>query len=697
MMGGFSLDEISQAISDLRNEYQKEFAEEAEGSPVDPADDPELDADEINPANSGVNLAKIRLSDWDAIPVSPKSRLGDPLWDFTDYPMPDVQSPKIGKLNFDYWNSWDFNLAQEPIHRLRLVKGLLLYRIPHYSFTGLNLSYGSLAGFRSVVLDLVSLFRELGLYESGSEAISNRSLDDVSRDTVVSKIEALSSPHKVMRCASLVRNWQELSRSGMLPACYALKTEFFSKEDIDQYYRAQVESTNAFQPIPLDDFAQIVSYCKTLVDEYSTDILWLARTYCTTLVGHSPDRASVLGAGFSTASPEGVAAFRAYTPKLVNGRPWWNICVCSRSHPQDSGEYINYGVVSRYVHALRDACCTLVFATTGMRRSEMGALKVGCATTDQAGHWLTFMVYKTSSASQGEVKKIPIPEVTFRAIRLLEELGAESRRFGEHDYLITGLTRAQFGRRSNIGFTERAVARVAEASGVDEGIHPHRFRKSLAMYLVHQDPKNIELIRHLFSHKSLRMTLKYILALPSVNDELKRALISQNAEILEEILRAASSNKIGGRGGKRIQTQLEDSRVFSARLHDDGKETIQQYVESLLEQGIKLLHRTNLAICIRTPSTNDAPPCVGRKQGAASKLHPNLFACDPFGCDFAVFTEESSQALESEIAFHDGLIAHPYCGSEQRNYSERRVRDAKLQLAEVKGEGQQGAAQAKYG
>lgn len=233
---------------------------------------------------------------------------------------------------------------------------------------------------------------------------------------------------------------------------------------------------------------------------------------------------------------------------------------------------------------------------------------------------------------------------------------------------------------------ERACNRVANNLGIDYRVHPHRFRKSLALYIIHQDSRNLEIIKRLFSHRSLKMTLRYILSLPGVNDEVKATLIEENTEILVEVLQGVISGQIGGIGGKRLAKTANSSPILRAKLQNAGKESLSQYVASLLDEGVKLLHRTNLAICMRTPGLTSESPCDAKNDSPGSRLHPNLFACDPYNCRYAAFVEANVPSLKNEIIFHDNMIKHRYCGATQKEYSQRRIAEAFKRLHEVVGD-----------
>lgn len=486
-----------------------------------------------------------------------------------------------------------------------------------------------------------------------------------------------------------IQFWQKLSSGALIPAEYSIFTRFVSKEEVGRHRKAYDETCSPYQPIALDDYAEIVNHCIRFVDDYSQDIIWLYDTYYPMVVGafDDPARAALKIGGFSSGSQQGVEAFRNYQPVKHDGRAWWSLNIMSRVSPHTSKSkpwgFIPATPIISLIASLLDACCVTILASTGMRRSEVMGLRSGCVVQDAEGFWLRYTVFKTSSASQGDKKRIPIPDITARAVAIIERLCQESRTYGRHDYLFSSINRVHFGWPTHAAYPERAVKRVADAVGADESIHPHRFRKTLAMYLIYQDPSNIEIIRQLFSHVSLKMTLRYVISLPGVNDEMKRIIAEQNVDVLLEVLEGAFNGRIGGEAGKRIRHSVEHSPQFVARLQDRGKEALVQYVESMLEQGIKILHRTNLAICMKTPGYIETAPCDGKNEDTSEKIHPNLFACDPFSCRFAAFVESNIPALRNEVIFHSRLIEHPYAGHNQKRFSKRRIIDALKRLGEL--------------
>ena len=680
---------LIKAIEHIRDQSEEEDAAEdlllsgESGAFVDVIDEDDSTED-IPPVFA---LKDVPLDEWNNIVLSKASKFGDVRWDFTSFPH---VNKKQAIVNFDYVNFVGVNLTDTCyMHWERICKVLTFYCIPHFAVSNFVRSYGSMSSRKTRFLRLLALFKAEALYvgEFGSEEF--RTINELSHATVEKFILGLSNPRQRWEVAHTMQFWHKLSNGGLLPPEYSIASKYVSKEDVARYRKEFDESCSPYQPIALDDYASIVSHCVRYVEDYSRDVIWLYDTYYPTVVGgfDNLDRAELKPEGLSAASQEGVKAFSDYQPVQYEGQPWWPLSILERTSPNTSKSkpwgYVSSTTVLSLIASLLDVCCVTILASTGMRRSEVMGLRRGCVERDGEGFWLRYTVFKTSKASQGDKKRIPIPDITAKAVAIIERLCRESRIYGRHDYLFSSINRVHFGRATHAAYPERAVKRVAEAVGGVESIHPHRFRKTLAMYLIYQDPASIEIVRQLFSHVSLKMTLRYVMSLPGVNDEMKRIIAEQNVNVLLEVLEGALSGRIGGEAGKRMRHSVEHSPQFVARLQDKGKEALIQYVESMLEQGIKILHRTNLAICMKTPGYIEAAPCDGKNEDASEKLHPNLFACDPFNCRFAAFVEGNIPALQNEVIFHKGLIDHPYAGDGQKRFSKRRIAEAMKRLEEL--------------
>lgn len=669
------------AILDHLHELSKELEQDAdEDTGIDTLYDNEEEIDsEESKRNTQYNLSAIPESEWKYIKVSNRSSFGDSIWDFSDYPSP---LPDKILCNFSPNSSYIPNLTDPKNKNIQnLIKSIFFYRIPHNNTYGRIRSYNTLqADIRKIQRIIAFLINnDLYTYES------NLTINNITEDAVTAHLETLKSNSMKWEFCYALRFWHHLSSQKLLPTKYTLNAPLVSDRTVSGFRKLADQESKPFEPIPLDEYARIFNYCGDMVEVFSKDILWLYDNFKHRIVGaiHNPERLGCRENVLIDSKSE-IDRFNSYVPvSLENGQPWWSIKIAKNKISKEPALVLTD--LTRTVVSLFDACCILLLCVTGMRRSECGSLADDCLSWDN-GFWLTVTVFKTSEASQGDVKKIPIPDIAAKAIKILIELGADSRKYGNHRYLLARPSAMGFGNPPSSDVLEHTCRRVELVLEAEQRLTAHRFRKSLAMYMIHQDPRNLEVIRRLFSHSSLKMTLKYILSLPGVHDEIKKILIDENTEILAHVINSVINKSIGGVGGNRLRKAAENSSLLKAKLQDDGKESLSQYVSSILDEGIKLLHRTNLAVCLRTPGLTSASPCDPIQSAHDSKLHPNIWACDPYNCRYSVFTEENVSSIKQEIIFHDNLVSHPYCSEGQKSFSQQRINDAYKRLKEVIGE-----------
>lgn len=293
----------------------------------------------------------------------------------------------------------------------------------------------------------------------------------------------------------------------------------------------------------------------------------------------------------------------------------------------------------------------------------------------QGQYWLCFKVFKTSDGSIGNPVTIPIPAVAYLALTCLERLTETARQVGNTKSLLISATN-NFGKRITHNGINQFLDRWCEDLGLEESIHPHQFRKTLAMFAIFQDSRNVGILKYLFSHDSYLTTLAYIVTFPGLRKEMKAVILQENMELLTEVAAAVASGAVGGLAGQRLKKAYGEERKYAATLNN--LESLQQYVDSLMDEGLTLLHRTQFqAICLKKPELEQG-------KGAKSlNLHPNVAHCEPLHCKNAVFTPKSEIDLQQELKFYQKLVAHPYCRDEFKPHYTEIIKQCETRLAEI--------------
>lgn len=720
---------IKGMIDDLATRTDVAEPEEYESEGFDDTKPPSEDkGDQLATAK----LALVPESEWAKLQVSKRNVFGDTEWDFQDAGSPIYESH--AKVSWEQDIAEGAKLTDpdcEPLRRLLMA--CLYYYLPQNNIFGYCRSYNSvIPRFRGLVKVGRFLYcQRLFVDANGNGSYLNAStLTSVDIDHCIEEQPNISAKLSV---AATMKFWQDLSDAKYLPKEYRLNKNSMSQTMVTKLQKEKIESSGSWVPISLESLAIVVPYCIDLIQNHSEEILraydFLHPVFANKI--HKEQAGFTWGNAIARLNELKSAAwniddFRTKDGKL-NALTKQALISTVRSHPDWPAYQVkHFPRKSRISHRLpvrqqqfnnlphsqilkaakdlgidldrvgdgtilydlpqvrhtfmgifttfRDACQIILCLVTGMRKSELLHLKANKAWpvpgTDNE-YRLEFDVFKTDEASQGDTVVIPIPEIAYKAYNALENITQKARQYGESDYLSVNIT-MNFGNKAHPNVINKRLCEFWEDLGIEEDIHPHMFRKTLAMFAIYQDPRNLTVIKHLFSHKSLAMTLAYIVKIPGLSEDIKLAIIKHNADLLAEVIFAAKNERIGGTCGSRIKEQVK-SGAIAARLNDEGRESIEQYIQSLLEHGLRLLHRCPLnVICT---NTHDSIVHVG----------PELCNCEVTNCDYAVFTEASIPALVEELRFHEQWIKHPLVSEDQIRFSRRKIKDCLDRLAEIQG------------
>jgi len=673
-----------------------------------------------------VNLAAIPVHDWGDLKVSKLSKFADVRWDWRQEGSPIYKD--------DTFHNWNVNLKKdlpllidEHAPLVTLMRALLFYWTPQNAVFVNVRSFNSTAGAGDGLIILGRFLASHGIYLDRHCVGDFKRAVDLTPEVFHAAYEGLGSISEKIWFVRQVRHWRQLSQAKLLPPEFQLGYEVFDKEVVTKVYKEFDDSKTPYQPISLETLSVMVSHCLTVIEDYAEDILFAYDLFCPG-AGKKADREfdwhnallqleqrkSALWNMEDFLDPNHHMPWRAAMklrqeimrhpgwkespfhriPTALYGTPIETVKHIASELGIDvkkSNRAILYDVtkvrisVMNMATMLRNACAVIIFLVTGMRRSELANLEAGKYTQTPdgpGGYRLRFLVFKFSDGSQGDEQDIPIPLIGYKALCCMERLSAHARRAGGTNYLFASAT-IKFGKPISLGSINTFLFRFCEDLGLEEYVHPHQFRKTLAMFFIYQDTASLPLIKRLFSHKSLKMTLAYITKLPGIAQEVKLALLEQNMELMGELLEAAAKGTIGGSAGLRIKEHVQSGK-YAAVLNDDGWETLEQYVDSLLEEGVVLLHRASLrVICTKTLSVDETAPCDPPYAPKIKRLHPNVQNCDPLECKWAAFTENSVSELQNNIKAHQQWLVHPYASERQKRFSENKISSCLARLREL--------------
>ncbi len=229
------------------------------------------------------------------------------------------------------------------------------------------------------------------------------------------------------------------------------------------------------------------------------------------------------------------------------------------------------------------------------RIGEVATLKRHCVAIERDGEgYLNRHTYKLSANFLGDDLQSPAPPILQTCMGQQARLAAAfdrlprsfnegqmpgKARFGDELWVSIGTVGA-IGEEAGVSF-KFALFKLAERLGVNpkpggKNVHPHRFRKTigrLAGVALFNSPL---VLKRLFGHKSIEMTLHYILCDPGIREEAETVLrelrVMHCAEALEEIHHAVANNlplpANGGAGAARLVAAVENQE---AHLREQGR------------------------------------------------------------------------------------------------------------------------------
>ena len=228
------------------------------------------------------------------------------------------------------------------------------------------------------------------------------------------------------------------------------------------------------------------------------------------------------------------------------------------------------------------------------RIGEVAMLSRHCVAIKRDGEgYLCRHTYKLSDYFLGDEQQTPAPPILHACMGQQARLAAafdrlprsitagqmpKTARFG--DALWVSIRTEHTGEASTVNFCS-ALKNLAKRLGVDpkpggKWVHPHRFRKSIGRLAGVSLFNSPLVLKRLFGHKSIEMTLHYILCNPGIREEAETVLrelrIMHCAEALEQIHRAIANNlplpANGGAGAARLLAAVENQE---AHLREQGR------------------------------------------------------------------------------------------------------------------------------
>jgi len=337
---------------------------------------------------------------------------------------------------------------------------------------------------------------------------------------------------------------------------------------------------------------------------------------------------------------------------------------CSRFHSKGRAPQWRYTWKANYATALdhmRAALLILIALVTGARASELAPLSITDITNDKpdgsGDYWLRIVRWKTADdpTYNGEIEYLPLPRFVAECALTYHRLGNVGRGTERH-WLF------QSNRSDNTKATltpqmlRGIVLQLSEDLPV-ERIHLHRFRKTIAEILIHQDERNLDLIRALFGHKTFKMTMQYIARNPAmvrcVAASIEQSYTEELHDVITQIKYGAYSGAVAQRIAHQIQDKPSDFEVGQLRI------SLLDYVSNLLVGGEPLFVRRTAVgtYCVTAEQfdLDNLPPCIQGRDFGDELPRPDPTNCH-YECRKIVVLEKARASLEDNIKFYQRIL-----------------------------------------
>lgn len=350
--------------------------------------------------------------------------------------------------------------------------------------------------------------------------------------------------------------------------------------------------------------------------------------------------------------------------------PPFPLRTCTGKHGANTQEWPprTWEQVTKLSIALQSAHLFIVLLACAGRIGEVATLTRACLGIARDGKdYLSGHTYKLSGNLFGDSRQWPAPPILCQAVGQQGRLAAawdwlpcpledglpNAPRFGDAMWVSIGGGGA--GEGAGVDFNG-ALQSLSERLGMDARpggklVHAHRFRKTigrLAGVALFNSPL---VLKRLFGHKSIEMTLHYILCDEGVREEAEKVLrelrIMHCAEALEEIHHAIANDLPlpgnGGAGAARLAAAVRNTEAEleqGGRTWREGSAYDLACLLTMQGQGWRLI-KENI-VCSKAPGAD------GLCQKKRSKGEPNTANCQP-QCDNRIVFARKRRDVELSI------------------------------------------------
>lgn len=316
-----------------------------------------------------------------------------------------------------------------------------------------------------------------------------------------------------------------------------------------------------------------------------------------------------------------------------------------------------FGEVMALMGNVQLAHLFVVELSTAARKSEAIDLTRDCVRYERNGLlYARGRTFKLVERHDGEYRDWILPEVAAQAIeqqvrlvRCLEKIGtmkpkAEAKSVdNEPQHLWAQYGFGKSDRTEPLIGISQALTSYAKSLGMDtapggQNFRSHRFRKTVARLVALALTQAPKILMDVFGHKSIEMTLYYILADKDLRAEIEKVSrelrILRASKTIEQIV--ADEDAVPSYGGPAAQVLKSTIQMHQQRAHqmgdDWGAANVAELAEILTLQGKAWQYVRPGIICTKFPGTESGPcnKSKGHPEPARCQSHCNHRLEEPF-------------------------------------------------------------------
>lgn len=611
---------------------------------------------------------------WQSDGKTPLSYYKDNKWIFKE-------PSGLYSINFGQnYPEFGVDLSEPNASPLRQFQKLLVYH--HVPGKNLYIKSNKARTTLSMSTQLLLLF--IYLYKNGYLIGANKNyktLETINVETlraeVRERIQWGEGRHHTVGFARAIARWAFISKSSELPIEFIAP---FSEKDFwggglsKEVAMYDIKMTRGWTTIEFDDLQPMIQIARKYIQEYADDIMYLEETY------RNCKNTKIINIGKSKDLFQELINYK-FTICPETQKPWFEISTSLRKFM-----FIKtMPWIEEFVNLISSAIFML-FIWTAMRSSEMRMLSSNALFIDglpanlshdliiqvENGQYFDLLrtVTKTEMNLEGKDYLLPLPKIGAKAFAILFEFFRSKREQTGNKYLFVEMNgRAPCSSPVSAGYMEHKLSKFCNKVGVEHH-HPHQCRKTLATLMINHDPSALELIKDLLCHKSVAMTVMYLMSLPGVAEDIRNFMLDQQRNKIIDFLADASEGKLAGAAGNRTLDAVARNRM--AFKGEALATTIKTILTVFTENANFEIIQTPAAWCLRFPSKVPwTAPCLPPDSIPGEYNHPNPEKCRPWECKDAGHTTNDLHRIKSALKWAKKAASETTSNTSKAYYSKQ--------------------------